>query len=663
MKCNNCGETISDGAKFCKFCGAKIEAAPTVECPSCGKALEPDSGFCAYCGAKLKRESFVVCPNCGAKDTEDSKFCGECGADVSKVERTHKLVVDGEAETRKDIADGEKNAASAADRSEQKPAAAVQTERKSVANTAVKIKEKAVGFENKTYMIRNVLITVMAIMFALFALLMPVKIVGCDENGMIFTEGQDDILDILQSDLTGDDEEVEDIELECHPAAISQHIWHIFGALQYIGVDVESSSDDKKKVDELNKKITEAIAEAQAEAFNKYAVRVPGVSDYAVPASKQKAYIRAYEKALNKYLSRENYLGYLIANDCYDYYYYDDVNDADPGKYVNDLVTLIVMLVVTAIAFAITGISIVWLVFALIGIAFRKQKLRIEKLLAVVVILSMIGLTLTVFAPLGKAGGGMLAIMLAAVAACFVVGAMKIASGETRVFDYVKSAAVAVPSILCLILLCTNTIALMAKIEVTYLSILEGKDNITANLSIKVTAPIGIFLEEAISSAASMIMIAPEMDMTGVAISGFVSYGLTVVAVIALVMSSIAASLSLIGKKSPLRVPSVVAAEFLLALIIFTGGATASICESYADILIIDYFKIRPVIWFVMRTQTYFAMFLSIGTFLASLLIREKKKPQSVGASEEKSEEPAEAKNESVAEEPQEQSTEDNNPA
>jgi len=51
MICPNCQTEITEGAKFCKECGQKIEAA----CPVCGKNIPPDSKFCLECGHDLRK--------------------------------------------------------------------------------------------------------------------------------------------------------------------------------------------------------------------------------------------------------------------------------------------------------------------------------------------------------------------------------------------------------------------------------------------------------------------------------------------------------------------------------------------------------------------------------------------------------------------------------
>ena len=75
-KCNSCGATLPENAKFCLECGEKVvsEDNNTITCPKCGKKVIKGK-FCPECGYK-----FVgVCPNCGKEVVTGAKFCLECG--------------------------------------------------------------------------------------------------------------------------------------------------------------------------------------------------------------------------------------------------------------------------------------------------------------------------------------------------------------------------------------------------------------------------------------------------------------------------------------------------------------------------------------------------------------------------------------------------------
>jgi membrane protease subunit (stomatin/prohibitin family) len=53
------------------------EESKVINCPKCGKSVPADAKFCSYCGAKIE-ESFK-CPECGKDIPRDSKFCPNCG--------------------------------------------------------------------------------------------------------------------------------------------------------------------------------------------------------------------------------------------------------------------------------------------------------------------------------------------------------------------------------------------------------------------------------------------------------------------------------------------------------------------------------------------------------------------------------------------------------
>lgn len=57
--CKICGESLSEGAKFCSNCGTKIVTIESTEkknkfCSECGAAIKSDAKFCGECGAKVK---------------------------------------------------------------------------------------------------------------------------------------------------------------------------------------------------------------------------------------------------------------------------------------------------------------------------------------------------------------------------------------------------------------------------------------------------------------------------------------------------------------------------------------------------------------------------------------------------------------------------------
>ena len=72
MFCMNCGQTLPDGAKFCKFCGTpQDEAAPVTATPGAinlDQSTKLVPGTCTNCGASLQVDPSLqaaICPACG----------------------------------------------------------------------------------------------------------------------------------------------------------------------------------------------------------------------------------------------------------------------------------------------------------------------------------------------------------------------------------------------------------------------------------------------------------------------------------------------------------------------------------------------------------------------------------------------------------------------
>ena len=53
--CSNCGNELSENAKFCSKCGTKYESASGIVCQKCGHKINKDAKFCTYCGNPIKQ--------------------------------------------------------------------------------------------------------------------------------------------------------------------------------------------------------------------------------------------------------------------------------------------------------------------------------------------------------------------------------------------------------------------------------------------------------------------------------------------------------------------------------------------------------------------------------------------------------------------------------
>lgn len=117
MKCLNCGFELSQNAKFCTECGAKVEEKKeeVKYCENCGNAILSDALFCSECGTKVgnnplekkekeEKKDIPKCPTCNAELEVGSLFCAECGAKIensTKKKTTKKEVKEDKKETKK----------------------------------------------------------------------------------------------------------------------------------------------------------------------------------------------------------------------------------------------------------------------------------------------------------------------------------------------------------------------------------------------------------------------------------------------------------------------------------------------------------------------------------------------------------------------------------
>lgn len=667
IKCSKCGGELVDDAKFCKFCGASVEAESwQIVCPSCGNSLSADAWFCSNCGARLDIKEVVVCPSCGREDGPDARFCVECGAPLAEVKRVKKVVVDG-------------------DNTQKSASAAPKVKSSGAVNGLKDLRDKTVGFEQKTHIIRNAVVIALAVLFSLLAIFIPVRVVSYSFDNLNVTVGADEIFRLAMLDFD-DLEDGAEIEIKCNPIPVRQSMIKLFGAFSYSGLDPEGSSKDKKKYDEISKKYKLALEEALLEAYDKCDVKSASEL-YRLPKRKQQAFYRAFEKSCSKHLSKINYIGYLLATDNYtivrvgnnskDPEY--EIVSGDPGAYTSDMITLIMSIVVTAIAFGIAAVCAVWLVFAVIGLVKRKATFSPERLLFIVSLLSGIGLIVSMLAPCGAACGGMLGVLISAIVASTIMGVVNMLTGKTTWKKLVKRTALVVLSTIALLLLTTNAVSTVEYANISTSvggGILTGSKSISVTVKVIMKSPIGVFLSETLSYVVpATLNIKPEIDvnLTGVVVSGIVAFSLTL-DVLAFAFVALMRNLHVVradnDQVKEWKVPSVIVAATSLVLIIFTGGVSPALCKAFSERAVVDSVRLELLEWFAMRAQAYFTMFISIGAFLISLLLFREKKAEAVQAAVAPQEESATAADtegqptvESDEGETAEESTEENNNA
>ena len=83
MFCNNCGNQLQEGQRFCAKCGAEAAQAAPAVCEKCGAELVEGAKFCNVCGTAVAGQKSMFCQFCGQKFEEGETFCGKCGNKLS----------------------------------------------------------------------------------------------------------------------------------------------------------------------------------------------------------------------------------------------------------------------------------------------------------------------------------------------------------------------------------------------------------------------------------------------------------------------------------------------------------------------------------------------------------------------------------------------------
>ncbi len=53
MRCNHCGQMLTEGSHFCSYCGVPGEQGQSTLCSRCGAPIAPNTAYCSSCGTAL----------------------------------------------------------------------------------------------------------------------------------------------------------------------------------------------------------------------------------------------------------------------------------------------------------------------------------------------------------------------------------------------------------------------------------------------------------------------------------------------------------------------------------------------------------------------------------------------------------------------------------
>lgn len=79
IKCEECGNLISNKATSCPKCGTPV--TNKIECSECKSLIPATSIICPECGAPL--EHSTLCPECNTYISDSAKVCSHCGHQIS----------------------------------------------------------------------------------------------------------------------------------------------------------------------------------------------------------------------------------------------------------------------------------------------------------------------------------------------------------------------------------------------------------------------------------------------------------------------------------------------------------------------------------------------------------------------------------------------------
>ncbi len=288
------------------------------------------------------------------------------------------------------------------------PSSAAKVEVKGAKGKIVAVRDKVHAFEKKHSVIVNALILVCAVIVLFVTLFAPIKVMAYYEYPV-----PDD-----ESMTTG------------HYVEVNQTIWDMVGAIGYIGLDKDNPEDAAK------------IAEIRQEYQN---ARMQGMlSD-------------------DRGLSDINYIAYVLA--------------INSGNGFSDLflngggapfMSLVFGLVVVVLSIIMAVISLVRIIYAIIGLVKKKTPKGLYSYFGTMFGLNVASLALLVVSPMFKVGGGMLGIFMFFAVLMLVLGSLgTLVMGKAGLAVVIKKSAIALVMLIAAGLLCTNCIS-FGNLDVPY---------------------------------------------------------------------------------------------------------------------------------------------------------------------------------------------------
>ncbi len=568
-KCKNCGYDNPPDNRFCGNCGAQL---PSEElCSSCGAPLSPDAAFCGKCGTpKSKR-----CAACGAALSPDAAFCFNCGSPVS-----------GAAKTAPQTTATPVNAQPAPN--------CANAPKKSAKQSFVEAKSKVAAFEKKHCVIINGIIAVLAFIFIFVSLFAPVRMIASDPTAML-----DDSTDSGYSEST--------------VIEIDQSIWQVMGSIKYVSLDINNSSDRK------------LIQEVYADYSVAYKSVLSALSAWRKTHqfATEDAVNEKYAELFERYMSDINLLAFqfvFTTVGALDYLVGEEVEKEMEAALIaqrNTAVLALVMALITAaVQIGIAVVSLIFLIFAIIGMV-RKKQSKLFGYLLTALIISGAGLAVLSVSPLLSAGGAMFTVALMTALAFFGCAIGKAVMTDKGLLFIIKRATCSALSLIAFFMLCSNILSY---------HLIQSMNDV--NVTQVVTGPLGMAFE-------SIFTVLDLNSVEGVTIGYSDASIVSCVAVLAIgliafsvLFAAMVKSLTVLANKTD-RKPRIDVLSLVGVIALIAFATTPAIIAAADSMPVTDNglgfsTGVATMIKFVARAFVYVAMAFAIAAFVLELAFRPK---------------------------------------
>lgn len=563
-KCGKCGADNPSDNKYCGNCGAPLPQ--NAICGNCGAALREGAAFCGKCGAPVGKR----CASCGVTLPSDSAFCYNCGAAVNGVARNAAPSV------------RYRQSATVS----QKPSAP----KKTVKQNVIDAKNKVAAFEKKHCVIINGIIAALALVFIFVALFAPVKMTA---YGSVDSFGGD-----VPSDAA--------ISSDGASCEIDQSIWQIFGSIKYISLDI-NEPDGIKLIEEMSAEV--------AAAQYKISVKMRAW-EQSHPYATEEEQSEKYSELCEEYMSDVNYLGYqfvMTAVGALDYITGEEVeaelNDMLIAERCTAIVTLVMALITAVVQIAIAVASLIFLIFAVIGIV-RKKQSRLFAFLTSVSIVSGAGLAALSAAPQMSAGGAMFAVALTVAIAFLLCATGKAVMADKNILFIVKRAICSTLVLTAFFMLCSDILSMSF---VTNAGIISSEATMRASLGMSIEAIANAIFLRSIAGASVCFS-----DLS--VVSSAIVLAIGTCAFILLFVALIKSLLDLANhtdKKPKFDVFTFISVVILIAFAVTPAILSAADKVSYAS----DY-DASVTVGYAVRAYVYVAMAFATAAFVFELVYR-----------------------------------------